>query len=40
MTKRMLFRLVLVGMTVLALQRANAGSAVAMEIHHGNLATA
>jgi hypothetical protein len=40
MTRRMLFRLVLMGMTVLALQRAYAGSAVAMERYHGNLATA
>jgi hypothetical protein len=39
MTKAMLFRLVLVGMTMLVIQRANAASAVAMEIDHANLIT-
>jgi hypothetical protein len=39
MTKIMLSRLVLVGMAVLAVQRAHAASAVAMDIQHGHIIT-
>jgi hypothetical protein len=40
MKRSAIFGLASVGMTAFALQRAYAGSALAMEIHHGNLATA